>query len=472
MEWHPRRRPIWQPSHLSRVIHFLGGFFKQLTLKRVALALVVVPLLLYVFREVRRDALVIDPFSVPKQYEEAGLTPEVIANRIGNSLRKIEADAKTVMKKDNLESLRDEGSTPDVEIPGTKLGLKTLVDITRAVLGVYPKHVSGDIVVLVAPASSSAKPQVRVTVYLTQGRDRSRAFVLDTDANDMDTLASATAEMILGQVNPYVLAVHRYDHGQVDGVEKLLLDITQDPSEDPKHVSAAFNFLGNVLDDQNKYAEAIVKFQKAIELDPKFAMAYNNWGYALDDRNKYDEAIVKFQKAIDLDPKLAMAYNNWGYALDHQHKYDEAIIKYQKAIDLDPKDVMAYNNWGNSLDGQEKYDEAVLTYQKAIELDPKYTFAYNNWGVTLFNQHKYDEAIIKYQKAIELDPKYANAYYNWGNSLYGQHKSDEAIIKYQRAIELDPKYANAYYNWGVALKEQGKPAEAEEKLAKARELSQ
>jgi hypothetical protein len=62
-----------------------------------------------------------------------------------------------------------------VEIPGPKLGLKTLIDITRNVFGIYPKHISGDILLPAdAPVKVGLPPvqQATVTVYLTQGPER------------------------------------------------------------------------------------------------------------------------------------------------------------------------------------------------------------------------------------------------------------------------------------------------------------
>src|ERR1039457_4934143 len=178
MEWHrTRRRPVWQPSRLSRLKAFLKDTLGSITFGRWILAIFVLPLLFYVYREVTRDVLIIDPFTVPKHFEEAGFTSEVMANRIGDALHQIEIAAQTGMKKDNPTSLREEGSVPDVEIPGTKLGLKTLVDVTRTVLGIYPRHISGDIVVPVDPSIKAGSPPVKqqatVTVYVTQGRSRS-----------------------------------------------------------------------------------------------------------------------------------------------------------------------------------------------------------------------------------------------------------------------------------------------------------
>jgi len=475
MERRRRRRPVWQPSRLSRLNAFVKATLRKISLGRLALAIFVLPILLYVYREVTRDVLIIDPFTVPKNFEAAGLTSEVMANRIGDALHQIEIATESRMKKDNLTSLRDEGSTPDVEIPGTKLGLKTAVDITRTLFGIYPEHISGDIVVPVNnPANAElppAKQQATVTFYVTQGRNRSAPVSIVVAADDVEKLVQRTAETALGQVNPYVLAAYREEHREYEEAIGIVERMMQDPSEDRLHKEAALYLWGLALDSQKKYDEAIAKYQKAIEFDPKDAFAYNGWGFSLKNQKKYDEAIAKFRKAIELDPKYAYPYNGWGFVLLNQKRYDEAIAKYQKALELDPKFASPYDGWGHVLYDQKKYDEAIAKYQKAIELDPKFAIPYNNWGVVLYSQQKYEEAIAKYQKAIDLDPKLANTYNNWGNALLNQKKYDEAVAKYQKAIELDPKFALPYANWAIVLRAQGRNDEATAKSDKAGELS-
>ena len=440
MERRRRRRPVWQPSRLSRLNAFVKATLRKISLGRLALAIFVLPILLYVYREVTRDVLIIDPFTVPKNFEAAGLTSEVMANRIGDALHQIEIATESRMKKDNLTSLRDEGSTPDVEIPGTKLGLKTAVDITRTLFGIYPEHISGDIVVPVNnPANAElppAKQQATVTFYVTQGRNRSAPVSIVVAADDVEKLVQRTAETALGQVNPYVLAAYREEHREYEEAIGIVERMMQDPSEDRLHKEAALYLWGLALDSQKKYDEAIAKFRKAIELDPKYAYPYNGWGFVLLNQKRYDEAIAKYQKALELDPKFASPYDGWGHVLYDQKKYDEAIAKYQKAIELDPKFAIPYNNWGVVLYSQQKYEEAIAKYQKAIDLDPKLANTYNNWGNALLNQKKYDEAVAKYQKAIELDPKFALPYANWAIVLRAQGRNDEATAKSDKAGEL------------------------------------
>jgi tetratricopeptide (TPR) repeat protein len=425
---------------MSRLSAALKDALKKIPPGRLAIFILVLPLFIYVYREATRDVLTIDPFSVPKQFEEAGLTSEVMANRIGGTLRQIEVDTQTTMKKDNLGSVHDEASMPDVEIPGTNLGLKTVVDITRTVFGINPKHISGDIVLPVNPGtdgvSSPVKQQATVTIYLTQGRNRSAPVSIAAPADDVGILVQLTAQSVLGQVNPYLMARYRERHHEYDKAIEILVNIIQDPSEDLFHKQNAYDLWGIVFHDQKKYDQAIAKYQQSIELDPKDADGYGNWGVALLDQKKYDQAIAKFQKAIGISPKKAIYYDNWGNALLGQQNDDEAIAKLREAIRLDPKNANFYNDWGAVLDDQKKYDEAIAKFRKAIELDPKNANVYFNWGFALAEQKKYDEAIAEYQKAIEVDPKNFFPYGGWGLALRAQGKEAEATVKLNKAAEL------------------------------------
>ncbi|OBQ02893.1 MAG: hypothetical protein AN482_20390 [Anabaena sp. LE011-02] len=175
---------------------------------------------------------------------------------------------------------------------------------------------------------------------------------------------------------------------------------------DPKDATAYNNF-GNALSDQKKLDEAVAAYQKAIELDPKSAKAYNNLGVSLSDQKKLEQAIAAYynnlgvslsdqkkleqaiaayQKAIELDPKNAIAYNNLGNDLYDQKKLEEAISKFKTALSLPentsttPTTVhtLANNNLGLALQDQEKFKEAIKHFDKAEGLDPNYIYARNN----------------------------------------------------------------------------------------------
>jgi tetratricopeptide (TPR) repeat protein len=65
-------------------------------------------------------------------------------------------------------------------------------------------------------------------------------------------------------------------------------------------------------------------FNKALEINPRFAMAYNNRGLAYMEKGQYDNAIADFNKALQINPMLALAYGNRGRAYYFKKEYDKS----------------------------------------------------------------------------------------------------------------------------------------------------
>jgi tetratricopeptide (TPR) repeat protein len=464
---------------------------------------------MYGFREMTHHTLIIESVSVPKQYADAGITSDVIANRIKDAVDAIEVNTKTSMHKDRVGMRSDELSAPDVEVPGTKLGLRSVIEMIRAIFPSVAQstNVGGEITLsLPRMTSTSANDQgtASLTIRFKRGSDTGEPIVMSASGNDVQALAQNAAEAILREINPYVLAVYRYHHGDAESALKLAEGTAGDLTLNTRHRAAAFNLCGLILDDYGKRNEAIAAYRKSVELDPKFAGYYSNWGRALAEQGQFDEAISKYKKSIELDRKFAVGYYNWGSALDEQQKYEAAATKYQKAVELDsnyaqaynnlgrvlaelqrysaaiaeyqkavkadPKLAISYSNWGNALDDLQKYPDAIVEYQRAIETDPRLAVAYSEWGKALDDQGMFADAIPKYQRALELDPKLSEAYNNWGSALHNLGRQDEAISKYRKAIEIDPKFAMPYNNWGMILEKRQKYDEAINMYQKAFEL--
>ena len=100
-------------------------------------------------------------------------------------------------------------------------------------------------------------------------------------------------------------------------------------------------------------------------------MAKHDWGGAITD----------YTKAIELDPKDAVAFNNRGEAkIVKGDGVDGAIADYSKAIELDPKYPNAYYSRGKVKMAKRDWDGAIADFTKVIELVPKYPNAYMNRG--------------------------------------------------------------------------------------------
>ena len=232
-----------------------------------------------------------------------------------------------------------------------------------------------------------------------------------------------------------------------------------------------FSNYGIILKDSNKFKEAILLTQKAIDLNPDYANAHANMGLILSDMQKYKEAEIATRKAIQLNPNFSEAYSNLGNILGELDKLKEAEIATRKAIQINPNFANAHSNLGNILSKLDKLNEAELSTRKAIEINPNFANAYSNLGNILSKLGKLKEAEFSVKKAIEINPNFANAYSNLGNILSKLGKPKEAENSYRKAIEIKPDFASAYSNMGIILSDVGRFKEAELSTRKAIEIN-
>jgi predicted ribosomally synthesized peptide with SipW-like signal peptide len=236
----------------------------------------------------------------------------------------------------------------------------------------------------------------------------------------------------------------------------------------PKLALAHINLGFALLSDKGRAEESTACFRKGIELNPTFAEAHYGLGLALEKKSQVEEAIACFKKALELDPKLAAAHSNLGAILfDVKRDYNGAIACFEKAIELDPKLARARFNLGNALKDKGQMDEAIACYRKALELDPKLIVAHCNLGDVLSRTDRMDEAIVCWRNAIAVDPKFTQVHFNLGLALYGLGKFDEAVSFFRKAVALDPQGPKAHGALGQALIGQGRYAEARNASARA-----
>lgn len=140
--------------------------------------------------------------------------------------------------------------------------------------------------------------------------------------------------------------------------------------------------LGEAYEIGNKYSDAAGAYAKAVALKPDPSY-YNNLGNSLARTGKTDEALVAYQKAIELDPmNTAMYWRNFSIGLYNTGRIKESVVPLKKATEADPKNAQAWYLLGaalvNTMDFKQEGDKMVPVlqpgtqeaYQKAIELDP------------------------------------------------------------------------------------------------------
>jgi tetratricopeptide (TPR) repeat protein len=111
----------------------------------------------------------------------------------------------------------------------------------------------------------------------------------------------------------------------------------------------------------------------------KQAQEWLEKGMAQFQKQDYDAALASFNKAVELEPKSAVAYNMLG---------------------------MAYRFKYNQVRSQELKDQEIAAFQKAIEVDPNYWVALINLGATYYYTGDKAKAAPLFKKALELNPQH------------------------------------------------------------------
>jgi len=113
-----------------------------------------------------------------------------------------------------------------------------------------------------------------------------------------------------------------------------------------------YNYLGTALTYQGYYTQAINKFQKAIELDPKYASAYRNMGIAYYYMNRVKDSVAAQQRAIALNPNSPEAFFFIAQSYDKGKNPAQAISYYNQFLTL--------------VSGQDQYKTYVSTAKQRI----------------------------------------------------------------------------------------------------------
>jgi tetratricopeptide (TPR) repeat protein len=255
----------------------------------------------------------------------------------------------------------------------------------------------------------------------------------------------------------------------------IMIDLSVFPNmliSKPFELKKEFTKIGNYWELKDKDNPlGIHRRIQILDRNGLIAGIYNNRGDAYDNLGQHTKAISYYNKAIELNPKFAEAYCSRGIAYGSSGQHTKAISDFNKAIELNPNDAGVYNNRGIVYDELGQYTQAISDYTKAIELNPRLADAYNNRGLTYYNLGQFNQAMSDYNKAIEVNPKYAKAYYNRGLAYGKSGQHIIAISDLNKAIEVNPKFAEAYKDRGVAYAFLEKTEEAKKDLLKAVELN-
>jgi TolB-like protein len=194
--------------------------------------------------------------------------------------------------------------------------------------------------------------------------------------------------------------------------------------------------------------QAATEFQRAVELDPGFALAWVGVSETAILQSQYSDLNLAqaherqqmaAERALALDDGLGEAYLGRAELLAFYQRDEEAEAAYRKAIELSPGYATAYHWYANFLSKYpHRLGETIDLLQQALELDPLSSIIQTALSAQYQQMGRYEEAEQTLDRLAQLDPDFVNAYTQRANLAAARGHIDEQIRWLWKSAEADP----------------------------------
>ncbi len=196
-------------------------------------------------------------------------------------------------------------------------------------------------------------------------------------------------------------------------------------------------------------ADAKAFFERAINLDPEFALAYVGISDTIQLQVDYGglspavvarEAKPYIDRALELDGNSGEAYVSLGGMYDYARDYDAAEDAYLRGLDLAPNYAQGHMWYGLLLlHNRGLVVKALEQFQQASVHDPLSVVNLNNVSTALRALGRFDDSRALIEKTLDIDPQFARTYlYKAYDYWMVQGRLDLALEYYLRGWSLDP----------------------------------
>jgi tetratricopeptide (TPR) repeat protein len=220
---------------------------------------------------------------------------------------------------------------------------------------------------------------------------------------------------------------------------------------------------GMALEGLGKQDDALLDFEKAIAIDPKYSEALCERGIVLISKGVKDKGCMdlrkakalKNDKAKDLYDKnacsgMSVTFISAGDAKFSSKDYTGALTDYTSAIQLNADSIEPFIKRAACNVALKKYDKAVLDYNKALKIKSDTVQILFLRGSAYNAASNFKLAFEDFSAVIRISANYYEAYMQRAFACEGLENYRSATYDYGEAIRIKPKDGMAYYKRGVA----------------------
>jgi tetratricopeptide (TPR) repeat protein len=273
-----------------------------------------------------------------------------------------------------------------------------------------------------------SKERIRVTAQLISSADQTHIWAqsFDRDASDVLRLQSEVARAIAEKI-------------QLTLPQKTAARLTRSPSLNPQAHEAFLEGL-DAANQRTKpaFERAITAFNRAIVLDPQYAIAYAELArtYSLATvvgLGTPTEMMINARnaatRALQIDDSVAAAHTTLGFIYAHlDFDWPAAERELRRGIELNPSDANAHLFFSNSLlSPLGRHDDAIAEMKIAIRLDPLSAPVDSFLGRTYLWAGRYNDALAHLQESVGHFPNFVLNHVRLAHLYPYMSRFDDAI---------------------------------------------
>lgn len=221
-----------------------------------------------------------------------------------------------------------------------------------------------------------------------------------------------------------------FKKGELKNAEEFLRKFAQ--SND--RFADVFNMLGVIHQQKSEYQEAIVSFQKALQINPNYTEASLNLALAYNEIGEYkkgQEHLIRAQQTTTRETKTGL--------LDD--------VARAKLANMHAEIADVYRSLG-------EYAQAVDEYRRALDLKPNFPDIRTKLGIALREWGRLEEAVMEFERVKEIQPAYSPAGINLGIAYYSQGDLERARSEWLQVLKYNPDHQTAKFYLGLLEKKE------------------
>jgi serine/threonine-protein kinase len=243
----------------------------------------------------------------------------------------------------------------------------------------------------------------------------------------------------------------RHEGGIQKAIELFQQAVEKDPLYAPGHVGIADCYCSAahlaLMDPRFGYKKAKEAVAKALEIDDNLAEAHASLGWI---KTFYDwdwiGAEREFLRAIDLNPKCAVAHYFYGLYLGVVARYDDSVAEASQCQALDPVDLVFNSVRGLALYWDRRYEESIEQLQKTLDMDPSFYLAHLFLGFAFTGKSMWQEAVESFARASALSPGSPLTVGYIGYALGASGRGKDALEQLARLEKMSKeKFVSSFY---------------------------